>query len=98
MPDLLSHYAVAHLAVQRWRRPVAVLFLLGTLLPDLLTRPLYILWPQTYWLVMPLHTPVGFAIMGWMIAALFPNGERRSVFWALLLGALLHFSVINADH
>jgi hypothetical protein len=93
MPDLVSHYAVAHLAARRWWQPSTVIFLLGTLLPDLLTRPLYILWPETYWLVMPMHTPVGIVIASWMIAALFRLDGRRQIFMALTLGAFLHFAL-----
>jgi hypothetical protein len=93
MPDLMTHYTIAHLAARRWWQPVTSIFLLGTLLPDLLTRPAYILWPQAYWLVMPLHTPVGSIIAGWMIAALFRLDERRQILMALVLGAFLHFAL-----
>lgn len=93
MPDLVTHYAVAHLAARRSWRPATTMFLLGTLLPDLLTRPFYILLPQTYWLVTPLHTPVGIVIVSWMIAVLFRVEARRQIFMALVLGAFLHFAL-----
>ncbi len=93
MPDLITHYAVAHLIGRRWWRPAISLCLLGTLLPDLLTRPVYILWPQTYWLVMPLHTPMGILIASWLVTLLFRREDRRVVFVAVLLGALLHFAL-----
>jgi len=93
MPDLVSHYAVAHLASRRWWRPATSIFLFGTILPDLLTRPLYIFWPETYWLVMPLHTPVGIVIVSWLIAVLFRVEARRQIFMAFMLGAFLHFAL-----
>lgn len=93
MPDLVTHYAVAHLAGRRCWRPVTAIFLLGTLLPDLLTRPIYILLPQTYWLVMPLHTPLGILIVNWMMAILFHPDDRRRIFVALAGGAILHFAL-----
>ncbi len=93
MPDLVSHYAVAHLAARRWWKPSSTIFVFGTLLPDLLTRPFYILWPQTYWLLMPLHTPVGIIIASWMIAILFRAEAHRQIFMALTLGAFLHFAL-----
>jgi len=93
MPDLVSHYAVAHLVARRRWQPATSIFLFGTILPDLLTRPLYIIWPETYWLVMPLHTPVGIVIVSWMIAILFRAELRRQIFWVLVLGAFLHFAL-----
>jgi hypothetical protein len=93
MPDLVTHYAVAHLIGRRWRRPAISLCLFGALLPDLLTRPFYILWPKTYWLVMPLHTPVGIFIASSLVALFFRLEDRRAVFIALMIGALLHFAL-----
>lgn len=88
MPDLITHYTIAHLAVRlRWR-PAIMLFLLGALLPDVVTRPVHIIWPQAYWLVMPLHTPVGIVIVSWMVAALFRTQDRRVVFVAHVLSRL----------
>jgi hypothetical protein len=93
MPDLVTHYAVAHLAVRRWWQPASAMFLLGTILPDLLTRPIYIFRPEVFWLVMPLQTPVGMLVVSWMVAVLFKAEDQRKVFWSLFAGASLHFAL-----
>jgi hypothetical protein len=97
MPDLLTHSLAAYLATRcwfwhRWRpRSWAIIFVAGTMLPDLLSRPFYILFPLSYWWAMPLHTPVGITLVGWLITGLFPANERRVVFTSLFAGAMLHF-------
>ncbi|MDZ7289197.1 MAG: hypothetical protein ONB44_11650 [candidate division KSB1 bacterium] len=92
MPDLLTHTAAAYLAARRWfPRAGAILFILGTMLPDMLSRPFHILFPALHWWVMPLHTPAGMAIVCWIITGFFRTGERGGVFIALSGGVLLHF-------
>ncbi len=92
MPDLLTHSAAAYVASRRWfPRSGAILFVVGTMLPDMLSRPFYILFPALHWWVMPLHTPVGMVIVCWMLAGFFQANERRRVFGALAGGVLLHF-------
>jgi hypothetical protein len=39
-----------------------VLFLFGSILPDLATRPLYQFFPRLYRLFAPLHTPIGIVL------------------------------------
>ena len=92
MPDLLTHAAAAHLAGRRWfPRPAAILFTVGTMLPDLLSRPFYIIFPALHWWVMPLHTPIGVALVCWMVTGLFKKEQRKIVFVALFAGAMFHF-------
>jgi len=92
MPDLLTHSAAAYVAVRRWfPRSPAILFIVGTMLPDVLSRPFYIILPALHWWVMPLHTPLGIAVACWTIGGLFPRAQRRVVFTSLFLGALFHF-------
>lgn len=92
MPDLLTHAAAAHLAARRWfPRPAAILFTVGTMLPDVLSRPFYIIFPALHWWVMPLHTPVGIALVCWMLAGLFRMEDRQTVGLALFGGAVFHF-------
>ena len=92
MPDLLTHAAAAHLAGRRWfPRPAAILFTVGTILPDVLSRPFYIIFPVLHWWVMPLHTPVGIALVCWMVAGVFKIDNRKIVFIALFAGAVFHF-------
>jgi len=92
MPDLLTHAAAAHLAARRWfPRPAAILFTVGTMLPDVLSRPFYIIFPALHWWVMPLHTPVGIALVCWIVTGLFKSEDRKTVFIALFAGAAFHF-------
>jgi hypothetical protein len=92
MPDLLTHSAAAYLTARRWLpRPAAILFIVGTMLPDVLSRPFYIVFPVLHWWVMPLHTPVGIAVVCWMATGFFKIAERRIVFIALMAGAMFHF-------
>ncbi len=99
MPDLVTHAAIAHLI----RRPfdlkkktgtgpsLRVLFYLGTLLPDLLTRPWYILFPATHDFTLPFHTPAGALIACGMIAVLFETTLQKKAFGLLAAGSVLHF-------
>jgi hypothetical protein len=92
MPDLLTHSAAAYVAARRWfPRPSAILFIFGTMLPDVLSRPFYIVFPILHWWVMPLHTPVGIAIVCWIIADFFQTADRKIVFISVLAGAVFHF-------
>jgi len=87
MPDLVTH-VVAGYGLQRvaWPR-LSPWFLAGAVLPDVLTRPFTILWPESYWWTMPLHTPVGLLLV---CAAIGFLCGRRSVFLNLAGGTLLH--------
>jgi hypothetical protein len=97
MPDLLTHSAAAYLTTRHWfgrpgiPRATAILFIVGTMLPDVLSRPFYILFPALHWWVMPLHTPAGMLIVCWVITGFFQAAERWRVFIALISGVLLHF-------
>lgn len=95
MPDLVTHLASGYVAdaAFRPRQPFRLAFLLGVLLPDLLTRPFFIIWPQTYEFVRPLHAPFTYVIACWMLTQLFAYRRQRSViFTGLFLGGLLHFA------
>ncbi len=88
MPDLLSHWAAGRLV--GGRGGTGFIFLLGALLPDLLTRPVYILWPGAYWFVKPVHTPVGIVLSCLAVSGLFVARQRKRVFLWLTAGAFLH--------
>lgn len=95
MPDLVTHLASGYVAAipLRQRATLRLAILTGVLLPDLLTRPFYIIWPQTYEFVRPLHTPFTYAIACWMLTQLFASRSlRRVIFTGWLLGGLLHFA------
>lgn len=93
MPDLATHVAAAYLA--SWfklnlRRETLSLFLLGNILPDILTRPIYAVLPQAYWFFAPLHTPVGIVLACGVISQMFDFSLRKKTFMILLVGAVFH--------
>ncbi len=93
MPDLVTHLATGYIAAipLRERATLRLAFLTGVLLPDLLTRPFYILIPATYDFVMPLHTPIAYAVACWLITQLFAERAlRHTVLTGLLSGGALH--------
>ncbi len=88
MPDLVTH-VVAGYGLQRglWPR-LSAWFLVGAILPDILTRPFTILWPGSFWWTMPLHTPMGLLLVCAAIALV--RGGSPSVFLNLGGGSLVH--------
>ena len=91
MPDLLTHLIVAEgCRKATLSDALTYWFLVGTILPDMLTRPFNILFPSLYWFFVPLHTPVGLFFVCMAISQFFSTAERRSVFCNLLGGAALH--------
>lgn len=94
MPDLTTHLALTHLTSRPLRLGGARLPLyVGALLPDLLTRPFYILFPPAYFVVYSLHTPLATAIVALLLAELCVEELRRQVRTGLLVGAALHFAL-----
>lgn len=96
MPDLVAHLASGYAAsIPFWqRRTVVVLFLVGVVLPDLATRPVYILIPGTFWLVAPMHQPVGYTLLCIVVAQFFTSAPLRwTAFWSLFTGGVLHFAL-----
>ncbi len=99
MPDLITHITFSHLI----RRPLDLLpsarsfasvhslFYLGTLLPDLLTRPWYILFPVTRDWTVFFHTPFGMLITAGFLSLLFSPQLRKNAFLNLICGAGFHF-------
>jgi hypothetical protein len=91
MPDLLTHFMVA----QGWRKgwqgsALTSWFLVGTVLPDILTRPFSISFPSLGWWVMPLHTPLGLLLVCAFISRFCSVGQQGQVFYNLIGGAALH--------
>ena len=95
MPDLATHVLATHLVSRArpgWRMFYAPL-LLGTILPDLLTRPLYMLFPAAFWFVFPLHTPLVLALVCYVLSFLFEERLRVKVFMAMYTGVLFHIGL-----
>ncbi|MGN7614386.1 metal-dependent hydrolase [Magnetococcales bacterium HHB-1] len=96
MPDLFAHLTSGLVATypekaRRWRAP----FVIGTLLPDIMTRVPHIVfvrfldWKIQYFLDV-LHSPVAFLLASFSLSFLFVGEKRETVFMALFLGTLLH--------
>ena len=91
MPDLITHLAGAYLAGKGFRlRRGIVLFSLGALLPDIVSRPLHIFWPRTFPVAQALHTPVVLFLICWLLSLFFRVDQRKTVFLLLGAGSLLH--------
>jgi hypothetical protein len=99
MPDLLTHTAAAHLIIRplglrfrdRWPAHVRLLFYFGAMLPDLLTRPWYIILPSTHDWTSAFHTPAGLLLVSALLALAFEPSLRKPAFGMLLSGGFLHF-------
>lgn len=89
MPDLITHCSVAYLFKWIFRDKLA-LFVLGTILPDLLTRGLFIIFPPLVTLLQPMHTPFVLIFICYFLCLFFEEGIRKGVFIALLSGSCLH--------
>lgn len=93
MPDLATHLVTGYLVAetrQGLSQEAKVLFLVGNLLPDLLTRPFCAFFPGLYWAFAPLHTPVGLVLACGIASYAFEERLRGVAFRALTLGAALH--------
>lgn len=105
MADLISHACAALLWRAARPRPHTPSFVAGNLLPDLLARVPAIALTRLHdqlgvavpegliYGFSPLHLPVGMLLSSYALALLFPAGERRGVFRALLSGMALHLAV-----
>ena len=91
MPDLVTHISIAYL-FKRWTKILeySAIFYLGTILPDILTRPFYILFPNTFWAVLPLHAPIPLFFVCCLIAYLFDEPSRKGVLISLASGVYFH--------
>jgi len=99
MPDLITHVAFTHLV----KRPFElkgnennifsfrVILYLGAILPDITTRPWYIVFPATKSWTASLHTPFSAILCCALLSLFFHPGIRKKVFLYLLLGVILHF-------
>jgi hypothetical protein len=92
MPDLVTHTAAAyflsrHQSFERFR----VLFYLGTILPDILARPVHILFPQLYSYSIAIHTPIFLLVFTFLFAEFMHPSIKKETLKYLSAGILLHF-------
>lgn len=106
MADLLTHLALGHCFKRlSWSREHALLFALGTALPDLVGRAPGLgiaLLEQALGRDMPylitlgfdaIHMPIPYTVFCLFVAWCMPEAWRRRLFYNLLLGGYLHFGV-----
>ena len=99
MPALITHMAVSHIVRRPYElaqkdknlMPFRSLFYLGTILPDILTRPFYIIFPATFDWTYPFHTLLGMGLTILLISQFFDASIRKRVFLNLTGGMGLHF-------
>ncbi len=92
MPDLITHTAAAYLITrhQKYAR-YRVVFYLGAILPDILSRPFYILFPAASKISTATHTPIFIFVFCIFLSQFFQAPDRKSIFITLLSGSGLHF-------
>ncbi|HOO77458.1 MAG TPA: hypothetical protein PK636_04295 [bacterium] len=91
MPDLVTHFAGAWLAGRAaGLKRFAPVFYLGAILPDLVTRPIHIVWPRAFPATQPFHAPAVLFFLCWLLALCFRRNQRVRIFWLLYGGCLLH--------
>ena len=101
MPDLITHTAIARLLSGPFefrnrsphRLPLGIFLYIGVMLPDLMSRPWYILSPSVHDWVVAFHTPFGMLTACAFAALFFERSLRAGVFGRLFLGTVLHFAV-----
>lgn len=94
MADLVTHVAFGYFAGKStFSTHLRTIFYVGCILPDILTRPFYIIFPSLYWLVEPFHTPVVLILICALFALFFTPNLRKKIFYALVAGVGCHLLV-----
>jgi len=92
MPDLLTHALIASPLKARFPRLFSV-FLLGVILPDVLSRTPGILFPGSTSIIFLnyfLHSPIIIVLSCLVLAYCFPQKIRKNFLYLLLAGSFLH--------
>lgn len=106
MPDLITHVAFTHVVNRPFELsknkknvfPFRIILYVGTILPDILTRPWYIMFPATKPWTACLHTPFCVLLVCGLIALFFEPAIQKRVFYYLSIGAALHFFLDSFQH
>lgn len=91
MPDLLFHALVSRIVLLGRLKKYMLLFLVGSILPDVLTRlPMFFLgWCyQCSWFIGILHAPIPLLLVALILSLLFK--DWKTVFWVVILGVAGH--------
>jgi len=94
MPDLITHTAAAY----AFARPTAfplnrAMFFLGTIFPDIISRPFYIIFPALYPYTVAVHTPLFIIIAALFFSEFFVASIRPAIRKALFAGIALHLGL-----
>ena len=103
MPDLATHaiggYLVYYGTTKSLRKPAdkaaSAAFVLGNILPDITTRPAFLLFPKTYEFVFSLHTPIIMLLFTILIVSFMKKHIRLKAGGWIFTGSLFH---IFLDH
>lgn len=93
MPDLATHILFNAISGRFFRaKENMTFFIAGAVLPDLLTRVPASVLPQSSlnYFFLPLHSPLPLLVVNYAIVLFFPARKRKSCFWWLNGGVLLH--------
>jgi membrane-bound metal-dependent hydrolase YbcI (DUF457 family) len=94
MADLFTHLASARLPAAFVRdRRIAALLVIGTFLPDLVSKGLYWILRCSDNFETPTHTLVGVALISYAASLMVEERLRRLGFAALLAGGVIHIAV-----
>ena len=92
MPDVVTHTTIGYLVRNRkWDKYILLFFIIGTALPDILSRTFMIIFPTAKWFFHAFHTPVVLILFILLISLLFEESLRRHVFKYLLYGTGFHW-------
>ena len=92
MPDLVTHTAAAYFLTRpRFFQRFRILFYLGTILPDILARPVHILFPELYLYSVAIHTPIFMFIVTLLFGELVHPSISKQAMLYLCAGIMLHF-------
>ena len=93
MPDLASHALIAYFVSLSFKKRYKVaIFLLGAILPDLLSESLFyfIKTDRQRWFSYPTHSPIYLFLLCLVVSLLFEQSKRRKIFVYLFTGSCLH--------
>lgn len=91
MPDLVTHTTFGYLVRnRRWDVHTLILFMMGTMLPDVFSRTFIIIFKEYRGFFHAWHTPIVIILLSALISILFEKGMRKQVFKYLLLGSAFH--------
>ena len=92
MPDLITHSAAAYFISRfKWRAQDRALFYLGAILPDLLSRGVYIAAPNLYYATDLLHSPFCVTLFTLIFIEFFDRSIKKRVFLLLISGVVSHY-------